>query len=212
MPPLYELSDNSDPSPEAVPQIQRTKRAYEEDTSDDEIIPPSCARRRKAQKTHSPDVKLRNVLATLSDLDLSLYDLLAEAKKVSEASTESESQWQILVEDLAGDDRFQLQSHLKGKAKDISKTPGVECQALTGDAGGEVNLKQILRDEVQAVGRSQIFGTWKEEDPTNFFANKLPQAIAIIGQNAPHLTEILRVISLPVGNAPLEAKQGSLVS
>lgn len=170
---------------------------------------PSSEWRRKSQHTPSPAAKLRDVLATLSDLNLSLYDLLAEAKKVSEASTEGESQWQSLLGNLATDDRDRLQSYFRGQRQVVPIPLKADCN---GDSSWEVKAKQILRDEVQAVGRSQIFGRWTKQAPTNFFAAHLPQAIGVIGERAPHLLEILRVITLPVRNAPLEAKQGSLVS
>lgn len=210
MPPLYEISDSSDAPPRTYLPSNTGKRSRD-DTSEDESL-PNGGRKRKSQHGRSPEAKLRNVLATLSDLDLSLYDLLSEAKKVSEASTECESQWASFLEDLAEDDRCQLQPHFRRVTTHELDPHEGTLQACNGDSGWEAKAKQILRDEVQAVGKSKIFGKWVDEDPANFFATQLPQAMATIGQNAPHLTEILRVISLPLGNAPLEAKQGSLVS
>ena len=50
------------------------------------------------------DAKPRSVLATLSDLDLTLYDVLAKAKRCSEASNQDESQWRTFLEDIATED------------------------------------------------------------------------------------------------------------
>lgn len=210
MPPSYELSDSSDALPRTDAPSNTGKRSRD-DSSEDELL-PNTGRKRKSQHRRSPDAKLRSVLATLSDLDLSLYDLLSEAKKVSEASTDGESQWASFLEDIAEDDRCQLQPHFRRVTTHGVGAQEERLQECNGDSAWEAKAKQILRDEVQAVGKSQIFGKWVDEDPTNFFATGLPYAIAAIGQHAPHLTEILRVISLPLRDAPLEAKQGSLVS
>ena len=145
----------------------------------------------------------------MSDSKLGLYDLLAEAKKADETSP-GQSQWKCLMDDLANNDTHQLKPHF-GRYAGAPKVSARDSQGRHEGGDWKAQAKQILRDEVQAVGQSQVFGKWIEGNPTDFFATILPRASVVIGEYAPHLSEILRVISLPVGNAPLEAKQGSLV-
>ena len=157
----------------------------------------------------SPEVKLRDILASLGSNLLGLYDLLAEAKK-DEGSNGGQRQWECLLDGLANDHRHHLQPYFISRS-DVSKLSGEDSSARDKAFTWEAQAIQGLRNEVQAVGRSQIFGRWTEDNPANFFAIRLPQAMGVISEYAPRLTEILPATSLSVGNAPLEAK-GSLVS
>ena len=92
------------------------------------------------------------MLATLSEPNLSLYDFLAEAKTVPGASTEGESHYQSFLGGLVTDDRDQLQGYFSSQGQILPNPLNADCQACIGDSGREVQAKQILRDEVQAVG------------------------------------------------------------
>ena len=209
MPPLYTLSDDSDTSTSAASRPRPAKR-FREDNSSSTDSSQKSTRKRNGHVRSGSEVKLKEILKNLSDNQLSLYDLLAEAKN-TEDHGQRKGQWECLLDELANNDRHNIESYFRRRAN-WSQSLDEKSQDCTGQCSWAAHAKQILRDEVQAVGRSHIFGEWVEDNPMDFFTTKLPQAIGVIDENAPCLSEILRTISLPVEGVPLDSKHGSLVS
>ena len=198
MPPLYVPSDTSDSSSGSLASSRSSNR----DASVSEgskWAPTQKRRRRRVRETRG---KLSDILDILETHPGGLYELLSKARKASEAEGIGRNLWGDLLEKLQNDDVDSLRPHLATEKLD---TRNENARGVRWD-------NEMLRNEVQAVGRSAIFSQWTEQDPIHFFATKLPEAIAAIGKNAPQLSEILRLLIVPVGGVPREEKQGSLVS
>lgn len=209
MPPLYTPSDDSDTSTSPASKPRSAKRSREDDASStDSFQEPT--RKRNGHDRRASEAKLKDILKSLSDNQLSLYELLAEAKN-TEDSSQCKGQWECLVDELGNNDRHNLKSYFDCRA-DGSRPLDEKPENCPGQCDWEAHAKQIFRDEVQAVGRSHIFGEWVKDNPVDFITTNMPQAISVIGKYAPYMSEILREISLPAESAPLDSKKGSLVS
>ena len=208
MPPLYTPSDDSDTSTSAASRFHPAKRSREDDASSTDSSRKSN-RKRNGHDRRASKAKLKDILKNLNDNQLSLYDLLAEAKNTKDSS-QCKGQWECLLDELANHDRHSLEPYFSRRA-DGAQLGNKKPQDCTEKCSWEGYARTILRDEVQAVGRSHIFGEWFEDNPMDFFTTKLPQAIGVIGEFAPCFSEILRTISLPMESGPLDSQDGSFV-